>query len=90
MTDKPMYFLVPDLGQYRDETRGFYLDWEAIAPGPLCSDTDLLCEAIKEAGTASNDAAYRQFKASYAAMDDGGATDRVVEKIWPSAGAPIL
>ena len=36
VTDKPMYFLVPDLSQYRDKIRGFYLDWEAIAPGPLC------------------------------------------------------
>ncbi|MET1154077.1 CDP-glycerol glycerophosphotransferase family protein, partial [Arthrobacter sp.] len=36
VTDKPIYFLVPDLSQYRDEIRGFYLDWEASAPGPMC------------------------------------------------------
>ena len=72
VTDKPMYFLVPDLSQYRDEIRGFYLNWEAMAPGPLCSDTDQLCEAIAS-GMPSDDAAYRHFKATYAAQDDGGA-----------------
>jgi CDP-glycerol glycerophosphotransferase (TagB/SpsB family) len=88
VTDKPMFFLVPDLGQYRDETRGFYLDWELTAPGPLCVDTEELCEAISGAGTRSEEDVYRRFKASYAAMDDGGATDRVVEAIWPLVGAP--
>ena len=83
VTDKPMYFLVPDLSQYRDEIRGFYLNWEAMAPGPLCSDTDQLCEAIAS-GMPSDDAAYRHFKATYAAQDDGGAAGRVVGKIWPA------
>jgi CDP-glycerol glycerophosphotransferase len=83
VTDKPMYFLVPDLSQYRDDIRGLYLDWEAMAPGPLCSDTDQLCEAIAS-GMPSGDAAYRQFKATYAAQDDGGAAGRVIGKIWPA------
>ena len=28
LTDKPMVFLAPDLSQYRDENRGFYLDYQ--------------------------------------------------------------
>jgi len=83
VTDKPMYFLVPDLGEYRDEIRGFYLDWEAAAPGPLCSDTDQLCEAIGS-GMQVHEAAYRRFKETYAALDDGGAADRVLVEIWPA------
>ncbi|CAI3800251.1 bifunctional glycosyltransferase/CDP-glycerol:glycerophosphate glycerophosphotransferase [Pseudarthrobacter sp. MM222] len=88
VTGKPMFFLVPDLNQYRDETRGLYLDWEAIAPGPLCADTDQLCAAILAAGDGSSEESYRRFKANYAALDDGAATDRVLATIWPSAAAP--
>jgi CDP-glycerol glycerophosphotransferase len=88
LTDKPMFFLVPDLSQYRDDIRGFYLDWEATAPGPLCSDTDQLCEAIAS-GRQSDDAAYRRFKATYAALDDGGAASRVVSEIWPAISGAI-
>lgn len=83
VTDKPMYFLVPDLDQYRNEVRGLYLDWEAIAPGPLCSDTGQLCEAIRS-GIQVPEAVYRRFKETYAALDDGGAADRVVGEIWPA------
>ena len=83
VTGKPMYFLVPDLNHYRDEIRGFYLDWEATAPGPLCADTDQLCEAIG-AGRQGDAATYRRFKSTYAALDDGGAAARVVDEIWPN------
>jgi CDP-glycerol glycerophosphotransferase len=87
VTNKPMYFLVPDLAEYRDETRGFYLEWEAVAPGPLCEDTDGLCEAIQQGAENSFQEAYRRFKESYAPMDDGRATDRVIETAWPSGEA---
>lgn len=83
VTGKPMYFLVPDLRQYRDEIRGLYLDWETSAPGPLCWDTEQLCEAIGS-GRREDDAAYRHFAATYAPLDDGGAADRIADEIWPA------
>ncbi|KUM41128.1 hypothetical protein AR539_00325 [Arthrobacter sp. EPSL27] len=83
VTDKPMYFLVPDLSEYRDEIRGFYLNWEAEAPGPLCVDTDELCDAIRSA-SGSRAKTYGHFKSTYAALDDGAAALRVTEAIWPA------
>ncbi len=34
LTDKPMVFLAPDLVEYRDDNRGFYLDYHETVPGP--------------------------------------------------------
>lgn len=89
VTGKPMYFLVPDLRQYRDEVRGFYLDWETTAPGPLCSDTTQLCEALSS-GKQPDGAAYEQFTLAYAALDDGRASARVVDEIWAAEVALFI
>ncbi|MGH3045485.1 MAG: CDP-glycerol glycerophosphotransferase family protein, partial [Gaiellaceae bacterium] len=35
LTGRPMVFFVPDLETYRDEVRGFSIDFEAEVPGPL-------------------------------------------------------
>jgi hypothetical protein len=42
ITGKPLYFYTYDLAHYRDEMRGFYFDFEAEAPGPLCMDMNEL------------------------------------------------
>ncbi len=39
-TGRPMLFLTPDLAEYAGSTRGFYLDFTEIAPGPLLESTD--------------------------------------------------
>ena len=83
VTGKPMYFLTPDLEQYRDSTRGFYFDFEAAAPGPLVRTTPQLCEAIA-AGAAERHfrAHYETFKSRFASQDDGQASVRVYDEIW--------
>lgn len=45
-TGKPILFLVPDIDEYRDVTRGFYFDFESIAPGPLCRNTSEITDAL--------------------------------------------
>ncbi|GAB3259367.1 bifunctional glycosyltransferase/CDP-glycerol:glycerophosphate glycerophosphotransferase [Arthrobacter pigmenti] len=83
VTGKPIYFLAPDLAQYRDKTRGFYVDLEAEAPGPIVESTRELAYAI-EAGDFDNAylERYEDFQDKYAGMDDGEAAARVYEHIW--------
>ncbi|MDN5760501.1 MAG: CDP-glycerol glycerophosphotransferase family protein, partial [Tomitella sp.] len=40
VTGRPMVFLVPDIEEYAGTTRGFYLDFREIAPGPMHATTD--------------------------------------------------
>ena len=83
VTDKPIYFLTPDLDEYRDNVRGFYFDFEEAAPGPLCPNTTTLAEAIRDdVSTRQFQDKYAAFKKRFAPDDDGDASRRVYEAIW--------
>ncbi|QGN32939.1 CDP-glycerol glycerophosphotransferase family protein [Microlunatus sp. Gsoil 973] len=84
VTGKPILFLTPDLDQYRTVTRGFYLDLEEVAPGPVCPDNDTLAEALGDlAATKINYAdRYARFVSTYAPRDDGSAAARVVDALF--------
>jgi len=81
VTGKPMIFLAPDLAEYRDATRGFYVDLEEIAPGPVVSTTDEVAAVLASADCGRDAAGYAAFVERFVPHDDGGATDRVVSRI---------
>lgn len=84
VTGKPMLFLVPDLEEYAERTRGFYLDLAEIAPGPLLDDTDDVIAALSgAAGASTGDVErYTSFRQRFAPHDDGSAAHRVVRAVW--------
>jgi len=79
ITDKPMIFLAPDLKEYRDDNRGFYLDYHETVPGPICLSTREVIEALRgEDRFATRRAAFRD---RFTPLDDGHAAARVVDGI---------
>ena len=89
LTDKPMVFLAPDLEEYRDDNRGFYLDYHETVPGPICLSTR---EVIDELGGEDRFALRRaEFRDRFNPLDDGHAAARVVDRILeghpPGAGS---
>ncbi|MFV2145934.1 bifunctional glycosyltransferase/CDP-glycerol:glycerophosphate glycerophosphotransferase [Isoptericola sp. G70] len=78
---RPMYFLVPDLDQYSGSTRGFYRDFQTVAPGPLCGTTEELAEALADDYWSAYGDAHRAFVEEYAPLDDGEASARVVLRL---------
>ncbi|MFF4280499.1 CDP-glycerol glycerophosphotransferase family protein [Streptomyces kronopolitis] len=80
-TGRPMLFLTPDLPHYRDTLRGFTLDFEARAPGPLLTDTGELIDALGDltAIAAAGAEAYADFREAFCHRDDGGAAGRVAD-----------
>jgi CDP-glycerol glycerophosphotransferase len=84
ITGKPLLFYTYDLVHYRDELRGFYFDFEAEAPGPLCTDMDELMEALADArGTRRSYAdRYAAFRERYCYLDDGHAAERAVDRVF--------
>jgi CDP-glycerol glycerophosphotransferase len=81
LTGKPILFLVPDLEKYRDELRGFYLDFEEIAPGPLLRTTDEVLAHLDDDPAGFADARER-IRARFAPHDDGHAAERLVQQVF--------
>ena len=80
LTDKPMLFLVPDLEDYRDRLRGFYLDLEEIAPGPLLRTTEEVLAHLDDDPEA-HAAARGRMRERFAPHDDGHAAERLVDAV---------
>lgn len=87
---RPILFFTYDLDRYRDDLRGFYLDLEAQAPGPLLPDNDALIAALKDLDAVRARYADRlmSFRDTYASRDDGRAADRVLDAVFGAAISP--
>ena len=87
ITHKPMLFFTYDLDEYRDVTRGFYFDFESEAPGPLLTTTDEVADALENLESVSTRYAssYAAFRDRFCALEDGAATQRVIEAFFGSA-----
>lgn len=82
VTGKPMYFLVPDLDHYRGSLRGFYFDLMAHAPGPVVSNqADLHRALANDEVTGLYAARYDTWRKKFNGRDDGGAAERVVQRL---------
>jgi CDP-glycerol glycerophosphotransferase len=83
-TGRPIIFFTPTLDEYRDEVRGFALDFEAVAPGPFLRTTEELVGALQDAEGVS--AAFRErydaFVETYCGLNDGRAAERVVDRLF--------
>ncbi|WP_240187183.1 MULTISPECIES: bifunctional glycosyltransferase/CDP-glycerol:glycerophosphate glycerophosphotransferase [Streptomyces] len=87
LTGRPMLFHTYDLEHYRDTVRGFCLDFETRAPGPLLVTTDEVAQALRDTDTsaARHADAYESFRRDYCDLDDGGAAARVADRLLADA-----
>ncbi|MEV5160930.1 CDP-glycerol glycerophosphotransferase family protein [Streptomyces sp. NPDC053728] len=89
-TGRPMLFHTYDLEHYRDTVRGFCLDFETLAPGPLLVTTQEVAQALR-ATPASADLhadAYESFREDHCGPADGGAARRVVDRLLGEGAGP--
>jgi CDP-glycerol glycerophosphotransferase (TagB/SpsB family) len=89
ITGRPMLFYTYDLDYFRDELRGFYFDLAEVAPTPLLGTSKELVAAIADIETLTAEHAdrYARFRDTFTHLEDGSATERVLDLLFPS-GAP--
>jgi CDP-glycerol glycerophosphotransferase len=84
--DRPIVLFCYDLEHYRDDLRGFYLDLQDEAPGPIVATQEELRKSLvaAETGTAPEEFAARRraFRERFAPLDDGQAARRVVDEVF--------
>lgn len=83
--NRPMLFYCYDLDHYRDELRGFYIDFEAEAPGPVVEaekdfyqQLDIYTEKNQYPGYEKR---FKDFQAKFIEWDDGKASEKVARII---------
>lgn len=80
-TKKPMLFFTFDLETYRDNVRGFYIDFEKEAPGPFVRTTAEIINSIERIEDIQQEYGqkYDAFYNKFCRLDDGNAGKRVVD-----------
>lgn len=78
--NRPIIFFMYDLGIYRDQLRGFYIDIERDAPGPIVQNEEELFKAINRLkdSAAEKNSNFIKFKTKFSSLEDGDASRRVV------------
>ncbi len=81
VTGKPMVFLAPDLSDYASK-RGFYFEFEKMAPGPILRDDSNLRETLENLETLKPEYSerYRLWQQKFNHLEDGNAAKRVVDQ----------
>jgi CDP-glycerol glycerophosphotransferase len=81
---RPIVFYAYDLVSYRDDIRGFYLDYENDLPGPVVTTEDGLFDALLSLDQIKKEygGRYDAFVERFAPMDDGHAAERVVDEVF--------
>jgi CDP-glycerol glycerophosphotransferase len=81
VTGKPMIFLAPDLEEYVSK-RGFYFDFEKLAPGPILRDGSKLSETLENIESVKAEYAqrYLAWQQKFNSLEDGHASARVVDQ----------
>ncbi len=84
---RPIVFYMYDLEAYATELRGFYLDLSEL-PGPIVRDEGELVAAIRSADSPDAELAerYHRFNERFTYLDDGHASERVIERVIVGAG----
>ncbi|MGH1563801.1 CDP-glycerol glycerophosphotransferase family protein [Mumia sp. DW29H23] len=87
VTGRPIVFFTPDLDDYGGDLRGFYFPLEEVAPGPVLRSSEDVADALADLPALREDyrAAYTAWQERFVPMDDGGATSRVVDAVWPDS-----
>jgi CDP-glycerol glycerophosphotransferase len=80
VTGKPMIFLAPDFDDYVAK-RGFYFDFEQLAPGPILRDSSFLRKSLESIDSQKSEYAqrYLAWQMKFNKLEDGLASKRVVD-----------
>ena len=83
--DRPIVIYAPDWDEYRTQ-RGTYFDLMAEPPGAVTTTQEELARLLSDGrhDDQASTAARTKFRAKFAALEDGNAARRVVERIWPA------
>jgi CDP-glycerol glycerophosphotransferase len=92
VTGRPIVHFTYDLDYFQNELRGFYFDLAEAAPGPLLGSSEEVLAAIADLSRRPWEPGprYTHFQETFCSLEDGHATERVLDLFFPvtAAGDP--
>lgn len=81
---RPLLFYVYDLEEYRDNLRGFNLDFESEAPGPLLFTSEQVIESIENIEDTKKKYAnkFNEFRQKYCMYEVGTASEQIFNQVF--------
>lgn len=81
---RPILFFAYDYADYKDELRGLYISMEDELPGPILQTNDELVDALHHIDDISKkyEKRYNEFYERFCSVDDGHASERIVDKVF--------
>jgi CDP-glycerol glycerophosphotransferase len=83
-TNQPILYFTYDLEEYKNNIRGFYMEFEEEAPGPFVYNTEEIIESIENIEKVKLDYQdkYKAFLEKYCYLEDGQASKRIVDHVF--------
>jgi CDP-glycerol glycerophosphotransferase len=83
ITGRPIIHFAHDLEHFGSAVRGFYVDLESIAAGPIVTTMAQLVEALRDLVGLERAWAerYADFRETFTSLEDGHARDRVLDRL---------
>ncbi|MFS0671031.1 CDP-glycerol glycerophosphotransferase family protein [Peribacillus frigoritolerans] len=82
--NRPIIFFTYDLSRYGSQVRGFYMDFQTEAPGPIVLNEQQLFHAIENVNKVEKlyNQRYKSFREKFCHLEDGKASKRTVEALF--------
>ncbi len=83
-TGQPILYFTYDFEEYKNNIRGFYMDFEEEAPGPFVYNTEEIIDAVENIEQVKHNYhdKYQAFLDKYCYLEDGQASKRIVDQIF--------
>ncbi|WRP06369.1 CDP-glycerol glycerophosphotransferase family protein [Rossellomorea aquimaris] len=83
-TNQPILYYTYDFEEYKNDIRGFYMDFQQEAPGPFLYNTEDIINSVKNIDEISRQyqEKYTAFRNKFCSLEDGQASKRIVDRFF--------
>ncbi|WP_413378325.1 CDP-glycerol glycerophosphotransferase family protein [Alkalihalobacillus sp. 1P02AB] len=81
---RPILFFTYDIEKYRDNLRGFYFDFEEIAPGPFLKESHELISAFENLDSYEEEyqEKFESFYDKFCSLENGTASEQIIDRVF--------
>ncbi|MFC0559243.1 bifunctional glycosyltransferase/CDP-glycerol:glycerophosphate glycerophosphotransferase [Halalkalibacter alkalisediminis] len=81
---RPILFFTYDIDKYRDTLRGFYFNFEEVAPGPILMESSEVIDTIENINQVEGEyeEKFEAFYERFCSLDNGTASRQIIKRVF--------